>query len=62
MEIILWTLNNQNIFHEAVHSSVRNSGSLADADNFVEKKLLFVLQEVTVFLLSKTEFTSKIWF
>lgn len=50
MEIILWTLNNQNIFHEAVHSSVRNSGSLADADNFVEKKLLFVLQEVTVFL------------
>lgn len=39
------------ICHEAVHSSVRvrSSGSLVDMDNFVEKKLLFVFQELTVF-------------
>lgn len=37
------------ICHEAVHSSVRSSGPLVDTDNFVEKKLLFVFQELTVF-------------
>ena len=53
MEIILWTLNNQNIFHEAVHSSVRSSGSLADTDNFVEKKASFCISRSDCFSVIK---------
>lgn len=53
MEIILWTLNSQNIFHEAVHGSVRSSGSLVDADNFVEKKPSFCISRSDCFSVIK---------
>ena len=46
-------LNSQNIFHEAVHSSVRSSGSLVDADNFVEKKASFCISRSDCFSVIK---------